>query len=355
MNVLVIGGGPAGSLAATLLARRGVAVTLVEQHRFPRDKVCGECLSALGREVLRRHDLEAPLAAIGQKLGAARLFSRTTDVAMPLPKPMLGVSRAVLDEYLLAAAKNAGATVLQPARVERVDATASGTRVAVRCLASNNVNPLTADYVLAADGRAAFTSPRPAATSDLGVKAHFQNVSADPSEITLYGGLGCYGGVAPIEGGRWNVAFSVPRSAVAHVRGDIATWWKTLLSESPAMRRHFSAATPIGAWLASPLPRHTPAKNWPERIIPIGASACAIEPVGGEGMGTALRSAELAVTALLDGTTQDLPTQYQTLWDRRGLFCRLGGTLLADPDWSEVIGMARSPAPQRAAMWLAGK
>ena len=355
MNVLVIGGGPAGSLAAILLARRGAAVTLIEQHRFPRDKVCGECLSALGREVLRRHDLETPLTTIGCELLGARLFSRTTDVTMPLPKPMLGLSRAVLDEYLLDAAKNAGATVLQPARVERVDATESGADVAFRCLVSNRVTQFAADYVLAADGRAAFSSPRPVATSDLGVKAHFENVAADPSEITLYGGLGCYGGVAPIEGGRWNVAFSVPRSAVAHVRGDLAAWWDSLLAESPAMRRHFAAATQIGGWLASPLPRHTPATNWPERIIPIGASACAIEPVGGEGMGTALRSAELAVTALLEGTTRDLPAQYQTLWNQRGLFCRLGGTLFADPDWSEAIEMARSPASQRAAMWLAGK
>jgi len=50
----VIGAGPAGSTAAMLLARAGWSVTLVEQHRFPRDKVCGECLSALGIDVLTR-------------------------------------------------------------------------------------------------------------------------------------------------------------------------------------------------------------------------------------------------------------------------------------------------------------
>ena len=48
MKILTVGGGPAGALASVLLARRGHAVTLIEQHRFPRDKVCGECLSALG-------------------------------------------------------------------------------------------------------------------------------------------------------------------------------------------------------------------------------------------------------------------------------------------------------------------
>src|SRR3954471_1571162 len=53
-TVTIIGAGPAGSAAAFLLARRGWDVTLIEQHRFPRDKVCGECLSAIGIDVLRR-------------------------------------------------------------------------------------------------------------------------------------------------------------------------------------------------------------------------------------------------------------------------------------------------------------
>src|SRR5262245_33483446 len=59
---LIIGAGPAGTVAGIILARGGWRVTLVEQHRFPRDKVCGECLSALGIDVLARlgsKDVEA--------------------------------------------------------------------------------------------------------------------------------------------------------------------------------------------------------------------------------------------------------------------------------------------------------
>src|SRR5690349_16150089 len=56
-EAIIIGAVPAGSFAAILLARGGWRVTLLEKHPFPRDKVCGECLSALGLSVLQRADL----------------------------------------------------------------------------------------------------------------------------------------------------------------------------------------------------------------------------------------------------------------------------------------------------------
>lgn len=355
MKVIVIGGGPAGSLAATLLARRGVTVMLIEQHRFPRDKVCGECLSALGREVLRRHGLEHALLADGRELTTARLFSRSSDVTLSLPRPMLGLSRARLDAALLDSATAAGAIVCQPARAERVDDRDTAASVAVRCLTSNTVGEHTADYALIADGRAKLTANRPLPTGELGVKAHFADVGADPAAITLYGGIGCYGGVAPIEGDRWNVAFSLPRDAVAAVGGDLDAWWQSALRASPAMRLHFQSAQRLGPWLACPLPRHSPMTEWPARLIPVGAAACAIEPVGGEGMGTALRSAELAAEALLNETTGRLADQYAALWARRGPLCKLGGRLLADADWSDALSLAAPPMLGRAALWLVGK
>ena len=45
-DAIIIGAGPAGSTAAVLLARAGWSVALVEKQRFPRRKVCGECLAA---------------------------------------------------------------------------------------------------------------------------------------------------------------------------------------------------------------------------------------------------------------------------------------------------------------------
>ena len=46
-DALVIGAGPSGTASAILLAKAGWQVALMEQYRFPRQKVCGECISAI--------------------------------------------------------------------------------------------------------------------------------------------------------------------------------------------------------------------------------------------------------------------------------------------------------------------
>src|SRR5688500_15017301 len=153
-TVTIIGAGPAGSTAAILLARRGWDITLVEQHKFPRDKVCGECLSALGIEVLERHGLTRTL----RKRGPVRLTRTTlvatdgTEATVDLPKPMWGLSRLVLDAALAEQAVREGARMMQPARVESLDPVTLA--CGVRDLTTNETLTLTAQHVLVADGKA---------------------------------------------------------------------------------------------------------------------------------------------------------------------------------------------------------
>src|SRR3954463_10172452 len=115
-DAVIIGAGPAGCIAAVMLAGGGWDVTLVEQHRFPRDKVCGECLSALGHQVLERLELADSFHQLSPvKLTRSLIHStngRTLEIT--LPQPMWGISRLKLDQWLLDQARNAGATILQP-------------------------------------------------------------------------------------------------------------------------------------------------------------------------------------------------------------------------------------------------
>src|SRR5436305_1073992 len=119
-SAAIIGAGPAGSTAAILLARAGWHITLIEQHPFPRDKVCGECLSALGITVLQHLNLTNQIRAHDPvELTQATLYATSSERAdLPLNAPMWGVSRRLLDALLLDAARDACAQLMQPARCE---------------------------------------------------------------------------------------------------------------------------------------------------------------------------------------------------------------------------------------------
>ncbi len=173
------------------------------------------------------------------------------------------------------------------------------------------------------------TSDRAASpSSDLGVKSHFAGVDGPRDSIELFGCDGCYGGLAPIERDRWNAAFSIPIARVRRNRGRLEDLFAQLLAENRALARRLSSARRLGPILASPLPRHRVQTHWPDGIIPVGNSAAAVEPIGGEGMGLALRSAELAAEALGSGSDTklaELSTHYRSLWRIRRPACRMGG------------------------------
>jgi flavin-dependent dehydrogenase len=359
-SAAIIGAGPAGSAAGFALAKAGWDVTLIEQHRFPRDKVCGECLSALGIETLEQLGLADRVRALNPVV-----LTRTTlhahdgaSATFDLPKPMWGISRVAFDAALLEAARGAGARLLQPARCESMNG-----QLIVRDLTTNDVQTVDANWKLLADGKGALLEQRPSPTGDLGVKGHFKNVAAARDAIQLLGVRGHYVGVAAIEDDSWNVAFSVPARRVSARCGDLDDLWSDMLGENPSLRDQFISAIRVDPWLTSPLPRFPVARDWPPNVIPLGNAAAALEPIGGEGIGLALRSAYLAAAALTSpmsdrATAFDrLRLQYAQMWRSRSMASRALAKLLACPPLARVgVRFARGSRPlATVVMAYAGK
>jgi flavin-dependent dehydrogenase len=109
-DVVVVGGGPAGSACALVLARAGHAVTIVERAVFPRRKVCGEYLNAGALQTLDQLELGALVRAHSNELAGLRLVPPDLEpVDLDFPAPARALPRAVLDDLLLVEARAAGA------------------------------------------------------------------------------------------------------------------------------------------------------------------------------------------------------------------------------------------------------
>ena len=67
-DVLIVGAGPAGAIAATVLARAGVRVRLVDRTSFPRDKLCGDSLNPGTLAVPRRLKLSSVVERLGARI-----------------------------------------------------------------------------------------------------------------------------------------------------------------------------------------------------------------------------------------------------------------------------------------------
>jgi len=205
----------------------------------------------------------------------------------------------------------------------------------VRDLENNSIETIQAGMVVVADGKRA-----PKSTEDFGIKAHFGLKDCARDAVQLFGCPGCYGGVAPIEDGLFNIACSVPKERIERHR-DVEAAFEEMLEENCALADVMREAKRVSPWMAAPLPRVGVRSDWAAGVIPIGNAAAALEPIGGEGMGLALRSAELAAEAILsisdlNVVQKKLQRQFKELWRWRSIVWRGVAMMVSRPVLCEL-------------------
>jgi len=116
-DVLVVGAGPAGSACARTLASAGLDVVLVDQHAFPRDKICGDGLIPDAYAALRRLGVLDEVMAQAQPVRHVACIGPSGG-RVDVPGTMAVLPRKQLDDILCRAAVSAGARLLPPARFQ---------------------------------------------------------------------------------------------------------------------------------------------------------------------------------------------------------------------------------------------
>ena len=319
-DVVIVGAGLAGSTAGILLARAGWTVALIERQRFPRRKVCGECIAASNLPLLHALGVgDAFDALAGAPLRRVTLLRGTSQVTADLPMADnerfpwgRALGRETLDGLLLEQARAAGATVFQPWALRAVTGEAGAWQCELRAVDSPEVLSLRANVVIDAHGSwEDLPSQRPqrrltrSAADLFAFKANFMRSALAEGAISVLALDGGYGGMVFADGDTATIACCIRRDRLATLRaampgmraGDAVQSW--LQRECAGVRRALQGAERDGPWLTSgPLaPGVRLAAD--DLIFRVGNAAGEAHPILGEGMSMAMQSAALLCTHLV--------------------------------------------------------
>lgn len=317
-DAVVVGAGPAGCTTATVLARNGLNVLLVELRRLPRPKACGGCLSAGTLELLARAGLDrVPSVAAAPVFNTLELRARGRSVRLRTPAGR-AVSRGRFDADLAAAARDAGVLIREGFRA-RIGPVRGGCRT-LELTRNGEAVKVAARVVVCATGLVGAlgvgepaVEPRVVGRGRLGVGALLPIQGAVPREtIVMAVSEAGYAGVVEAEGGLTAVAAAVDRGAVRQESG-LAGVVAEILREAGAP---LLPGLTDAEWHATPPLSRRVAVPAAERLFLVGDAAGYEEPFTGEGIKWALASS-LAVAELVGEGVREWRPGLVDAWTRR--------------------------------------
>ncbi len=320
-DVLVVGAGPAGSIAALVLARAGARVALMDKARFPRDKACGDFIGPRGLQVLVDLGVsEPPGLDVGDMVVVGPTGRR---VVLPCfdgdsyPGRARAVPRALLDDALRTAALEAGA---EPVEGRAGEPTGSGDEL--DGFAVDDGPPVHADFVIGADGATSHVAKTAGLVEEarvlwgFAVRCYLDQSVALPA-ITLWEqspwrAFPGYGWIFPGPDGVANLGVGVGTLADRQAGSEA-------VRVLPAYLRHLAdlglldrvpdgnGPRRLGGWLKMGMVGTVPSAG---PVLLVGDAAGLVNPLQGEGIAQAMTSGRSAAEAIL-GTPGNAADEYR--------------------------------------------
>lgn len=358
-DLVIVGGGPAGSAAAWQAAQTGARVAVLDKAQFPRDKPCGDGLTARAVSYLQKMGLAEPVAKF-HRVNRVRVFSPSAwELSFPrrpgMPDHGHVARRPELDTLLLKHAESAGAQVRQSAEVTGPVFDDAG-RVSGVTLKSGE--KVLADAVIAADG--AYSPIKRALErtgqlesdyngySAIAIRAEMSADRPDVDSLDIYLKLAFagdqlpgYGWVFPLGDGRVNIGLGYVNSYQNWQAINATSFLGEFLSGLPAdwglpAIEELKKSKTVRAWR---LPMgFTAWPPWRPGVLFAGDSLGAGKPASGAGISKALESGlaagECAIAALTNGGPDDFTNYAQRMeaaWGREYRRGRYFHKLLGHP------------------------
>lgn len=329
-DILIVGGGPAGSTTALYLARLGFNITIIEKKKFPRETLCGEFLSKEVTDVLKDLNFYEDFISLEpNKLNSFRAVDESgVELKSDLNFDAFGMKRSVFDSFLLEKAKSPNVFIHQPAEVISIIKTKSG-------FTSEIVNETSSKYqinsklVIAAYGKQNVLDKKlerdfiNKKTYLNGIKIHLPVELLNESfsdEIRIYTNDGLYCGMNQVNKSEMTVCFLENRKYSKIPSRDrflgllkSNAQFKNLFNQEA---QEYIKSTNIYGTGNIFFGKRKVVENG---IIMIGDAARVISPLAGDGIGMAMESAKLFYSIIKQigiSDTEKLYSEYERRYEK---------------------------------------